>query len=140
MKQLPSNYIYKKCHKANYSYIKLLDRKNFFSLYGQYGLQSLHFGKLTFKQIEACRRTIKRGLKKTGFLSLRVFTGIPVTKKPIATRMGKGKGSISHWIAIIKKGQIFFEIGGVTHNIAKDILKKCSNQLPFKTKLVKIFY
>lgn len=140
MKQLPSNYIYKKCHKANYSYIKLLDRKNFFSLYGQYGLQSLNFGKLTFKQIEACRRTIKRGLKKLGFLFLRVFTGVPVTKKPIATRMGKGKGSISHWIAIIKKGQIFFEIGGISYLTAKDILKKCSNQLPFKTKMVKIFY
>jgi large subunit ribosomal protein L16 len=96
MKQLPSNYIYKKCHKANYSYIKLLDRKNFFSLYGQYGLQSLYFGKLTYKQIEACRRTIKRGLQKLGFLFLRVFTNVPVTKKPIATRMGKGKGSISH--------------------------------------------
>lgn len=96
MKQLPSNYIYKKCHKANYSYIKLLDRKNFFSFYGQYALQSLDAGKLTYKQIEACRRTIKRGLKKVGFLFIRVFTGTPVTKKPIATRMGKGKGSISH--------------------------------------------
>jgi len=94
MKQLPSHYIYKKCHKANYSYIKLLDRKNFFSLYGLYGLQSLKYGKLTYKQIEACRRTIRRGLKKLGFLFIRVFTGTPVTKKPIATRMGKGKGSI----------------------------------------------
>ena len=140
MKQLPSNYIYKKCHKANYSYVKLLDRKNFFSLYGQYGLQSLNFGKLTFKQIEACRRTIRRGLKKLGFLFIRVFTGTPVTKKPIATRMGKGKGSIAYWISIIKKGQILFEIGGVTFLNAKDILKKCSNQLPFKTKMVKIFY
>jgi large subunit ribosomal protein L16 len=54
--------------------------------------------------------------------------------------MGKGKGSISHWIAIIKKGQIFFEVGGITYITAKDILKKCSNQLPFKTKMVKIFY
>lgn len=140
MKQLPSNYIYKKCHKANYSYTKLLDRKNFFSLYGQYGLQSLTFGKLTYKQIEACRRTIRRGLKKLGFLFIRVFTGTPVTKKPIATRMGKGKGSIAYWISIIKKGQIIFEIGGVTFLNAKDILKKCSNQLPFKTKMVKIYY
>jgi len=140
MKQLPSNYIYKKCHKANYSYIKLLDRKNFFSLYGLYGLQSLKHGKLTYKQIEACRRTIRRGLKKLGFLFIRVFTGTPVTKKPIATRMGKGKGAIVYWISIIKKGQIIFEIGGLTFLNAKDILKKCSNQLPFKTKMVKLFY
>jgi len=140
MKQLPSNYIYKKCHKANYSYATLLDRKNFFLVSGQYGLQCLHFGKLTFKQIEACRRTIRRGLKKLGFLFIKVFTGIPITKKPIATRMGKGKGSISTWIAIIKKGQILFEISGISFLIARDILKKCSNQLPFKTKMIKIFY
>ena len=140
MKHFPTNFFYKNCLKANYSYIKLLDRKNFFSLYGLYGLQSLKYGKLTYKQIEACRRTIRRGLKKLGFLFIRVFTGIPVTKKPIATRMGKGKGSIAYWISIIKKGQIIFEIGGVTFLNAKDILKKCSNQLPFKTKMVKIFY
>ena len=140
MKQLPSNYIYKKCHKANYSYISLLDRKNFFSAYGQFGLQSLTYGKLTYKQIEACRRTIRRGLKKLGFLFIRVFTGTPVTKKPSATRMGKGKGSIAYWVAIIKKGQVIFEISGINLLYAKDILKKCSNQLPFKTKIVKIFY
>jgi len=91
MKQLPSYYFYKKCHKANYSYVKLLDRKNFFHLFGQYGLQSINYGKLTFKQIEACRRTIKRGLKKLGFLFIKVFTGIAVTKKSTATRMGKRK-------------------------------------------------
>lgn len=96
MKQLPSNYIYKKNHKINYSYIKLMERKNFFSYFGQFGLQSLKFGKLTYKQIEACRRTIRRGLKKLGILYIRVFTGIPVTKKALASRMGKGKGTISH--------------------------------------------
>lgn len=100
MKQLPNNYIYKKCHKANYSYTKLLDRKNFFSIYGQYGLQSLKHGKLTYKQIEACRRTIKRGFnnfnKNINFICIKVFTDRPVTKKPLATRMGKGKGSLSH--------------------------------------------
>lgn len=140
MKQIPSNYIYKKCHKANYSYINLLDRKNFFSAYGQFGLQSINYGKLTYKQIEACRRTIRRGLKKLGFLFIRVFTGIQVTKKPLATRMGKGKGNISYWISIIKKGQIIFEIGGISFLIAKNILRKCSNQIPFKTKLVQLYY
>jgi large subunit ribosomal protein L16 len=140
MKQFPNNIIYKKCHKANYSYIKLLDRKNFFLSYGQFGLQSLNFGKLTFKQIEACRRTIKRGLKKLGFLFIRVFTGTPITKKPTATRMGKGKGSIDHWVSIIKKGQIIFEINGINLLQAKNIFEKCSHQLPLKTKIVKIFY
>ena len=140
MKEFPSNLIYKKNHKINYSYIKLLDRKNFFLSYGQFGLQSLNYGKLTFKQIESCRITIRRGLKKLGFIFIRIFTGIPVTKKPLATRMGKGKGNISHWISIIKKGQIIFEIGGINLLKAKDILKKCSNKLPFKTKIIKLYY
>lgn len=140
MKQLPSNYIFKKCHKANYSYITLLDKKNFFNAYGQYGLQSVSSGKITYKQIEACRRTIRRGLRKAGYLFIRVFTGTPITKKPLATRMGKGKGSIAYWVAIIKRGQVLFEIGGVGLIYAKDILKKCSHQLPLKTKVIKIFY
>ena len=81
----------------------------------------MNYGKLTYKQIEACRRTIRRGLKKLGFLFIRVFTGTPVTKKPSATRMGKGKGSISYRVAIIKKGQIIFEISGVNILYATDI-------------------
>lgn len=95
MKQLPSKYKFKKCHKVNFSYIKLLEKKNFFLSLGSFGLQSLAAGKLNFKQIEACRRTIRRGLKKKGFVLIKMFTGTPVTKKPLASRMGKGKGSIS---------------------------------------------
>jgi large subunit ribosomal protein L16 len=96
MKQIPSKVKYRKCHKINFSYIKLLEKKNFFVSLGHFALQSLVASKLTFKQIEACRRTIRRGLKKKGFLFIKKFTGIPVTKKPIASRMGKGKGSISY--------------------------------------------
>jgi large subunit ribosomal protein L16 len=140
MKEFPSNIHYKKCHKINYSYIKLLDKKNFFSSYGQFALQSTDAGKLTFKQIESCRVTIRRGLKKYGFIFFRLFTGIPVTKKPSATRMGKGKGSLSHWICIIKKGQIIFEIAGVNFLKARNILEKCSNKLPIKTKIIKLYY
>jgi hypothetical protein len=76
-------------------------------MYGQYGLQSLNYGKLNFKQIEACRRTIKRGLKKIGFLFLRVFTGVPVTKKPIATRMGKVKVLLPIELLLLKKDKFF---------------------------------
>jgi len=96
MKEFPSNIIYKKRHKINYSYINLLEKKNFFISYGQFALQSLNPSKLTFKQIESCRVTLRRGLKKYGFIFLRIFTGIPVTKKPSASRMGKGKGNLSH--------------------------------------------
>jgi len=140
MKQLPSKYKFRKCHKANFSYMKLLEKKNFFLSLGHFGLQSLAAGKLNFKQIEACRRTIRRGLKKKGFILIKSFTGTPVTKKPLASRMGKGKGSISFWISLVKKGQILFEIRGVKKFKAMWVLSKCKYQLPFKTKIVKIFY
>jgi large subunit ribosomal protein L16 len=70
----------------------LLERKNFFLYHGILGLQSLSFGKLKYRQIEACRRTIRRGLRKKGKIFIRVFTGIPVSEKAKASRMGKGKG------------------------------------------------
>ena len=95
MKQFPNNLKFKKYHKVNYFYIKLLDNKNFFLKFGQYGIQSLSASKLNFRQIEACRRTIKRGLSKLGFIFIRVFTNVPLTKKPVSSRMGKGKGNIS---------------------------------------------
>ena len=96
MKEFPSNITFKKLQKANYTYISLLEKKKFFLHYGQFALQSLSSGTITFKQIESCRVTIKRGLKNQGSIYIRLFTGLPVTKKPSATRMGKGKGSTSY--------------------------------------------
>lgn len=96
MKQFPSNLKYKKYHKINDSYMYLLEKKNFFLYYGRFGIQSLDFGKLKLKQIEACRRTMRRGLKKRGKIFIRVFTNVPISKKPMGSRMGKGKGSISY--------------------------------------------
>jgi len=140
MKQFPSNLKYKKYHKINSSYMYLLEQKNFFLYYGLFGLQSLSYGKLKYKQIEACRRTIRRGLKKQGKIFIRVFTSVAVSKKPIGTRMGKGKGSISYWISIINKGQVIFELYGIKENKARNILRKCIYQLPFKTKFIKLLY
>jgi len=140
MKSLPSKLRFKKYHKINDSYMYLLERKNFFIYHGQFGLQSLKFGKLKFKQIEACRRTIRRGLRKKGKIYIRVFTGVPVSKKPVTSRMGKGKGAISYWISVINKGQVIFEIYGVKENKAFFVLKKCKFQLPFKTRIIKFFY
>jgi large subunit ribosomal protein L16 len=96
MKQFPNNLKYKKYHKINDSFLTLVDKKNFYLIKGQFGIQAVESGKLTFKHIESCRRTIKRGLKKQGEIYIRIFTSIPVTKKPIAVRMGKGKGGISY--------------------------------------------
>jgi len=96
MKQNPSKMKFKKLHKANFAYSKIQDNKTFMLNFGLLGIQALHYGRLTYKQIEACRRAIRRGLKKTGNIWINVFTYMPITKKPIASRMGKGKGNISH--------------------------------------------
>lgn len=91
MKQYPNNLKYKKYHKTNYSFSYLLEKKVFFPIYGEFAIQAIESGKITFKQIEACRRTLRRGLKKKGQLWIRCFTNVPVTQKPIASRMGKVK-------------------------------------------------
>jgi len=110
MKQFPNNLKFKKYHKVNRFFTVGKEKKVFFPLDGEYGLQCLEAGKLKFKQIEACRRTIKRGLSKKDNLWIKIFTDAPVTKKASSSRMGKGKGSVSHWIAAVSKGQILFEI------------------------------
>ena len=112
MKQYPKKLKFKKYHKLNIFISKTLDKKTFFLSKGQYGLQSLEFGKIQYKHIESCRKTIKRGLKNLGYLWINIFTNIPITKKSIASRMGKGKGNLAYWIASTKIGQILFEISG----------------------------
>lgn len=140
MKQFPNNLKWKKYHKVNYSFIYLLERKSFYPFFGRYGLKALKSGKLTFVQIEACRKTLKRGLRKKGSLWIKVFTWVPVTKKSVGVRMGKGKGNISHWIAPIKKGQILFEINGINLSKSISLLKKALSKLPIKVSIVKLKY
>jgi len=96
MKQYPSKLKFRKYHRVDYRFSKLTEKKVFFAGLGTTGIQALEYGKLTYRQIEACRRTLRRGLKKTGKIFIRVFTSIPVTKKPVASRMGKGKGATSY--------------------------------------------
>lgn len=95
MKQCPSRLKFKKNHKLRKSFLHLLDKKNFFPVFGSFCLKSIESGKLTLKQIESGRRSIRRDVKKAGKLWIRVFTSFSVTSKPLATRMGKGKGSHS---------------------------------------------
>jgi large subunit ribosomal protein L16 len=93
MKQYPSRFKYRKNHKLRKSFLSLDNNKDFFPLVGNFCLLSKDSGKLKYKQIEAARRSLKRNTKSFGFLYVKAFTGISVTKKPIATRMGKGKGN-----------------------------------------------
>ncbi len=105
--------------------------------FGEYGLQALEPVWLTAQQIEALRVTISRRLKKVGKLYLRVFPDKPISKKPAETRMGKGKGNVEFWAAVVKRDRIICEVGGLDEASAKEALKSATYKLPMKTKIVK---
>ena len=104
--------------------------------FGDYGLQALEPCWMTSRQIEAARRTIVRRVRRTGKLWIRVFPDKPVTVKPAETRMGKGKGSVDHWVAVVKPGRILFEITGVSEEEAKEAMHLASYKLPIKVRFV----
>ena len=140
MKQNPSRLKYKKNHKINFSFFNLFDKKSFYPLYGNFAIKSLKPGKLKLKQIEAGRKAIRRNVKKAGNLYIRVFTNKSVTSKPVASRMGKGKGNHSFWMCPVKKGQIIYEVSSLSKIVSLKALEKASNKLPFKNKVIKLFY
>lgn len=105
-------------------------------VFGDYGLQALEPAWITAQQIEAARIAITRSLKKGGRMWIRVFPDKPVTKKPAETRMGKGKGNVDHWVAVVKPGRILFEIIGVSKEEAEEILKQADAKLPIRTRIV----
>lgn len=105
--------------------------------FGEYGLQAVEPVWLTAQQIEAMRVTISRKLKKVGKLFLRVFPDKPVSKKPAETRMGKGKGNVELWVAVVKRDRIICEIAGLDEVAAKEVLRMAAYKLPMKTKIVK---
>ncbi|NLT52011.1 MAG: 50S ribosomal protein L16 [Ignavibacteria bacterium] len=104
--------------------------------FGDFGLKSLECGWITSRQIEACRVAISRKTKRDGKSWIRIFPDKPVTKKPLETRMGKGKGAPEFWVAVIKPGRVMFEIGGVSREIAEEALMLAAHKLPLKTKIV----
>ncbi len=105
--------------------------------FGDYGLQTTEPAWMTAQQIESMRMTISRRIKKVGKLFLRVFPDKPVSKKPLETRMGKGKGNPEFWVAVVKRGRIICELSEVSEDEAKEILRVASYKLPMKTKFVK---
>lgn len=104
--------------------------------FGQYGLQALEAAWVTDRQIEAARVAMTRKIKRAGRVWIRVFPDKPVTKKPAETRMGKGKGSPDHWVAVIKPGRILYEMEGVPEELAKEAFRLAAHKLPIKTKVV----
>ena len=104
--------------------------------FGDFGLQSLTRGPMTGRQIEAARVTITRHLKRKGKVWIRVFPHKSVTKKPAETRMGKGKGSVDHYVAVIKPGAMLFELSGVPASIAKEAFRLADAKLPFHCRFI----
>jgi len=104
--------------------------------FGEYGLQALDRAWITATQIEACRVAINRAMKRKGRLWLRVFPAKPISKKPLETRMGKGKGATEHWVAVVRPGTMLFEMGGVTEPLAKEALRLAAFKLPIATRFV----
>ena len=105
-------------------------------LSGEYGLQALEPGWITSRQIEAIRQTIVRNMRRRGKYWIRIFPDKPVTVKPAETRMGKGKGSVDHWVAVVKPGRILFEVAGVPEDVAREALRLATYKLPIRSQVV----
>ena len=105
--------------------------------FGDFGLQAIEPVWLTSRQIEAARRAVVRYIKRRGKIWIRVFPDKPVTQKPAETRMGKGKGAVDHWVAVVKPGRVLFEMSGVTESEAREALRLAAHKLPCKTRFIK---
>jgi len=104
--------------------------------FGSYGLKALEQHWLTDRQIEAARQALTRHMKREGNVWIRVFPDKPITRKPLEVRMGKGKGNLEFWAAVVKPGRILFEVDGVSEQTAKESLELAAGKLPIKTKFV----
>ena len=106
--------------------------------FGQYGLQALEPAWISARQIEASRRAIVRAMRRRGKVWIRIFPDKPITKRAAESRMGKGKGDVEYWAAVVKPGRIMFEVGGdIDDSVAVEALKRASYKLPIKVKIVR---
>jgi large subunit ribosomal protein L16 len=103
---------------------------------GMFGIKSLVSSFITSRQIEASRIAATRFMKREGQLWIKIFPDKPITKKPLEVRMGKGKGAVEYWAAVVKPGKIMFEVGGVPISVAKEALRLAAQKLPVKTKFI----
>ncbi|MDP2943792.1 MAG: 50S ribosomal protein L16 [Candidatus Omnitrophota bacterium] len=104
--------------------------------FGEYGLKALENSWFKDTQIESVRVTLARQLRHGGKLWIRVFPDKPVTKKPAETRMGKGKGDLDHWVSVVKRGKVLFELGGVPEEFARRCFRSAAYKLPFRVKFI----
>lgn len=104
--------------------------------FGDIGLQALEPSWITARQIEAARRAIVRHMKRRGKYWIRIFPDKPITAKPAETRMGKGKGPVDQWVAVVRPGRVLFEVAGVSDEVAREALRLASHKLPIKTQVI----
>lgn len=104
--------------------------------FGDFGLQTLDRGWMSNRQIEACRIAINRSLKRKGKVWIRIFPHKPITSRPPEVRMGKGKGAVEGWVAVIRPGNVLFEVGGVSESLAKEAMRLASYKLGIRTRLI----
>jgi len=104
--------------------------------FGEFGLQSLEPAWITSRQIESARRAMVRHMKRRGKLWIRIFPHKSVTKRAAETRMGKGKGAVDHWVAVVKPGSVMFEVGGVTEEVAREAMLRASYKLPVRCQVI----
>ena len=129
----PKKLKFKKLRKGKISKVNFKSNKLNFGLIG---LKSLESGYITARQIEASRQAIMRRIKRNGKLWIRIFPHVPITKKPIEVRMGKGKGSVSYYSAKVSKGTVLFELCGINTNTALSAFTTGKAKLPIKTKII----
>jgi large subunit ribosomal protein L16 len=104
--------------------------------FGEYGLKAMERGRITARQIEAARRAMTRHIKRGGKIWIRVFPDVPISKKPLEVRMGKGKGNVEYWVCKIQPGRVLYEMEGVTETIAREAFRLAAAKIPFKTSFV----
>ena len=134
MAQIPSRVKYRKTQRGSRSGNAQTGTTVAF---GEYGLQTLDRGWITNNQIEACRVAITRNLKRKGKVFIRIFPHKPVTARPPETRMGKGKGSPEFWVAVVRPGNMLFEVAGIPESLAKESFRLASAKLGIKCRFVR---
>ncbi len=130
---MPKRTKHRKVQKGHYSG---LSKGGNFVEFGEFGIQVLERGWVTNQQIEACRIAINRFFQRRGKVWIRVFPDKPITKKPAEVRMGKGKGNVDHWVAVVRPGRILFEVANVPKDMALDALRRAAAKLGVKTRFV----
>jgi large subunit ribosomal protein L16 len=130
---MPKRVKYRKQHRGR---MKGTESRGVTVAFGDYGLQALEPCWMSARQIEAARRAIVRHMRRRGKYWVRLFPDKPITSKPAETRMGKGKGEVEYWAAVVRPGRVMFEVGGVDEEVANEALRLASHKLPIKTQII----